>query len=164
MAVFEYRPATRRDLEQIWDMNIAQNPDDPRWIRWKEEYIAYNQSGMAQTFVVVCDGTPVGEGTLLFSPSCKAVSGRMGLADEQTANVNALRICREYEGQGHISKLMRMMEEYAASRGYTHLTIGVEARESRNLGIYLHWGYDQFVLSETDDGELVLYYAKQMAK
>ena len=52
MAVFEYRPATRRDLEQIWDMNIAQNPDDPRWIRWKEEYIAYNQSGMAQTFVV----------------------------------------------------------------------------------------------------------------
>ena len=57
---------------------------------------------------------------------------------------------------------MRMMEDYAAAHGMKRLTIGVEAREARNLAIYLHWGYDDFVLSEVDDGELVLYYAKDL--
>lgn len=33
------------------------------------------------------------------------------------------------------------MEEYAGSLGYNRLTIGVEARETRNLAIYLHWGF-----------------------
>ena len=28
--------------------------------------------------------------------------------------------------------------------GYQRLTIGVEAHMTRNLGIYLHWGYDEF--------------------
>ena len=160
--MFEYRQATLQDLEQIWDMNIAENPEDSRWVRWKAEYIAYNQNGMARTFVVVCDGRPVGEGTLLFSTECKAVSGLSGLVDAHTANVNALRIRKEYEGQGHISKLMRMMEDHAAARGYIALTIGVDAKETRNLGISLHWGYDSFVVSEVDEGELVLYYAKEL--
>ena len=162
--MFEYRRATEHDLEEIWNVNIAQNPDDLRWVRWKEEYISYNRSGMARTFVVICDGHPVGEGTLLFSSDCKAVSGREKLVSSHTANINALRIRKEYEGQGHISKLMCMMEKYAAEHGYCCLTIGVEAKETRNLGIYLHWGYDAYVMSEVDDGELVLYYAKSIGE
>lgn len=161
--MIEHRKATPDDLERIWNMNIADNAGDDRWIRWKGEYIAYNQSGMAATFVVVCDGEPVGEGTLLFSGDCKAVSGRRLLADNGTiANVNALRIRKEYEGKGCISTLVRMMERYAAEKGYTRLTIGVEAKETRNLAIYLHWGYNEYVMSELDDGELVLYYAKEI--
>ena len=159
----EYRKATLEDLEQIWNMNIADNVGDERWLAWKREYIGYNQSGEAVTFVVICDGHPVGEGTLLFSPACKAISGRTVLADgAKIANVNALRIRKEYEGQGHISAMMRGMEDYALAHGYTQLTIGVEAKETRNLAIYLHWGYDRFVLSEVEDGELILYYAKDL--
>lgn len=45
---------------------------------------------------------------------------------------------------------------------FTQLTIGVDAAESRNLAIYLHWGYNRFVLGEIDDGELVLFYAKAL--
>lgn len=161
--MFEYRRATMQDLEEIWRMNIADNPDDPRWIGWREEYIAYNQSGMAATYVVVCDGHPVGEGTLLFSPACKAVLGREPLADgAMIANVNALRIRKEYEGQGHISKMMRMMEADAALCGYKRLTIGVEACETRNVGIYLHWGYDAYVMYEIEEGIPILYYAKDL--
>lgn len=161
--MFEYRKATPDDLERIWNMNIANNEGDARWMAWKQEYISYNQSGAAATFVVVCDGLPVGEGTLLFSPDCGAIRGRTALADgRRIANVNALRIRKEYEGQGHISALMRMMQAYAESLGYTRLTIGVEAKETRNLAIYLHWGYDEFVMSEIEDDELVLYYAKDL--
>lgn len=160
---FTYRLATPQDLETIWNKNIADNPEDDRWIRWKAEYINYNETGMAQTFVIVCDEKPVGECTLILHPECKAVRGRPALANgKDIANINALRIAKEYEGQGHISKLMACVEDYAKEQGVTLLTIGVEAKETRNLAIYLHWGYDTFVMSETEEDELVLYYRKEL--
>lgn len=160
---FTYRLATPQDLETVWNKNIADNPDDDRWIHWKEEYINYNRIGMAQTFVVVCGEEPVGECTLILSPECNAVRGRLELANgKDIANINALRIAKEYEGQGHISKLMAYIEENAKKQGIKELTIGVEAKETRNLSIYLHWGYDIFVMSETEDEEPVLYYRKKL--
>lgn len=89
----EYRKATQKDLEVLWDKNISDHHGDPQWIAWKEEYIQYNQSGIGVTFVIVYNGEPVGEGTLLFSPQCNAIRGRTQLADgRRTANINALRI------------------------------------------------------------------------
>ena len=154
--------ATPETLELIWDKNIRNNPEDPRWIRWKQEYIDYNRSGKAKNFLVLADGIPVGEGTLLFSQECKAVAGRPLLANKYTANLNALRIEKPYEGQGHISRLVKLMEAYAKNHGYNRITIGVEAQETRNLAIYLHWGYQEFVMSETEDDTLILYYAKTL--
>ena len=61
--------------------------------------------------------------------------------------MNACRIEKKYEGQGHISKLVKMAEQYAKKQGITYLTIGSEAKESRNLGIYLHFGYTEFITS-----------------
>ena len=161
--MFLYKKATTDDLEKLWAKNIADNPDDARYIRWRQEFIANNTSGAAATFVIDHDGTPVGEGTLLLSPDCKAIRGRTVLCDGKTsANINALRVWPEYEGQGHISKLIKAMENYAKSIGLTRLTIGVEPCESRNLGIYLHWGYDQFLMHAEEDGCLVLYYGKDI--
>ena len=57
---------------------------------------------------------------------------------------------------------MACVEEAAKAQKIQALTIGVEAKESRNLGIYLHWGYDGFVMSETEAEELVLYYRKEL--
>ena len=159
----EYRKATMQDLEHLWNTNIAENPDDPRWAGWKQEYISLNQSGKGCTFTVVTDGEPIGEGTLLFSPDCGAIACRGDLADgSATANINALRIRKTHEGKGHISALVRLMESYAAEHGITRLTIGVEAKETRNTAIYLHWGYTDFVTHAIEDGELVLYYAKNL--
>lgn len=159
----EYRLATAEDLEKLWNRNITEHPDDPRWKQWKTEYIANHLIGKSASFAVVIDGEPVGEGTLLFSGDCSAIGRRTALADGVTvANVNALRIRGEDEGQGHMSALVRLMERAAVERGYSRLTIGVEARETRNLAIYLHWGYTDFVMSAEEDGELVLYYAKRL--
>ena len=161
---FVYRQANLGDLERIWEINILDNPDDKRWIDWKNEAIDNNKKNISRTFVILCDGVPIGEGTLLFSPKCRAVAGRTQLADNlKVANINALRIQKSYEGKGHISNLMHIIEKSALEMGYTHLTIGVEARETRNLAIYLHWGYDKFVLSEVEDGALVLYYSKTLS-
>ncbi len=163
MSEFTYGVANDRDLETLWNRNIEKNIGDERWKRWKEEYIGYHHSDMAKTFVVRCDGVAVGEGTLLLSPVCKAIRGRETLADGVSiANVNALRIMGAFERQGHISKMMRVLEDAARRMGILELTIGVEAEETRNLAIYLHWGYDRLVHFEVEDGALVLYYAKKL--
>ena len=163
MNIFTCEKATPAHIEYLCSRNIEAHPDDKRWTAWMEEARENYKTGRTAVFVVCCNGIPAGEVTLIFSPECSAVNGRIELADQQkTANINALRIQKMYEGQGHISKLMKMTEAYAKEQGYVYLTIGVEAKETRNLGIYLHWGYDEFVISEEEDGELILYYRKKL--
>lgn len=146
--MYEYKIASADELERRWNINIAENIGDNRWVEWKSKYIEDNKTGKCKTFVVIFDGEPVGEGTLLFLP--------------EYCEVNALRIEKSHEGKGHISKLVKLMEQYAINQGCKTLVIGVEARETRNLGIYLHWGYNTFVKSEIDGGVLVLYYSKKL--
>lgn len=159
----EYRRAALEDLEVLWNRNILENPDDERWVRWKQEYMDYNRSGKAITFCAVLKGCPIGEGTLLLSSECRAVSGHKELCSgTDTANINALRIQKEHEGNGYISWLMKEIEQYAVCNGIRKLTIGVEAAESRNLAVYLHWGYTEFLSYEIEDEQLVLYYGKNI--
>ncbi|MGN0748479.1 MAG: GNAT family N-acetyltransferase [Christensenellales bacterium] len=152
-----------RRFEKIWDKDIANNLGEDCWIRWKEQYIEYNKTGKATTFVVLDENEPIGQITVLFSSDCSAVKNRPMLCDGKTiANMNAFRIDKKYEGQGHISKLVKMSEAYAKEKGITYLTIGSEAKESRNLAIYLHFGYTEFITSFVEDGDLVLFYGKSI--
>jgi len=164
MDEYQYKEASFQDLERRWDKNIANNPGDNRWVAWKDVAICQNQNNILKTFVVLHGHDPVGEGTLIISPQTGAINGRLELANGTTiANINGLRVDKQYEGKGHISKLVKTIEQYAKNNGYEILTIGVEPNETRNLGIYLHWGYDTFVMySFEEDGELVLYYSKKL--
>jgi len=54
------------------------------------------------------------------------------------------------------------MENWARENGYKTINIGVSACEARNLAIYLHWNYTNYMCYEIDDGELVLYYEKNL--
>ena len=146
---YRYQEASMADLDLRWDKNIADNLGDDRWIAWKSSTIENNKNNKCKSFVVLYGEEPIGEGTLVFSP--------------QSAEINALRIDKQYEGMGHISKLVKIMEQYARDKGYKTATIGVEPKETRNLAIYLHWGYDTFVkssISEIEEEGLILYYSK----
>ncbi|NLZ45980.1 MAG: GNAT family N-acetyltransferase [Clostridiales bacterium] len=160
---YEYKIASMDELRLRWDRNIAENAGDERWINWGNEAIKDNKIGKCKTFVILFNKVPIGEGTLLLSPECSGINGRTELADgNYRTNINALRIEKKHEGQGHISKLVKHMERYATDRGYKAITIGVEASETRNLAIYLHWGYNTFVMSAIEDNALVLYYLKAL--
>lgn len=164
--MFEYRKANLEDLENIWNKDIERHPNDARWSKWKDEYIAYNKAGEAATFVVLKDGEPVGQVTLLFSQNCKPVKNKLKLCDnDKIANFNAFRIEKQFEGQGHISKLVKVAEKYAKDKGFEIITIGAEAKETRNLAIYLHLGFNEFAMHEFDEeenNELVLYFLKKL--
>lgn len=159
--MFSYVKANEEKLNQVWDLNIQNNPGDARWIRWKERFVRENKQGITSTYLVLCDDVPVGEGSVLWETCCYPIKGREQLATKgKVCNINGLRIIKQYEGQGHISKLFKLMESEAKDKGYEAITIGVEACEARNLAIYLHLGYTQLVHHEIEDGALVLYYQK----
>ena len=163
--MFNYRIATIDDLNKLWDYDINRHTGEERkqWKRWKIQYLEYNKNGDATTFVVLDEDTPIGQITILFSPKCSAVKDRPMLCDGKIiANMNAFRIKKEYEGQGHISKLVKLAEQYAKNKGIEYLTIGSEAKESRNLAIYLHFGYTKFITSFVEDDELILFYGKNI--
>ena len=148
---YKYKEASTADLDLRWDINIANNLGDDRWVTWKSEAIENNKNSKIKTFVVLYYNEPIGEGTLVFSP--------------QSVEINALRIEKHHEGKGHISKLVKVMEQYAKSKGFEIATIGVEAKETRNMSIYFHWGYDTFMYSEFSEIEeegLILFYSKKL--
>ena len=154
----EYRIATDADFNALWDRNIAENPDEPMWPVWRQRFRQRIDLGQAITFCAVIDGDPVGEGTLELNTGKDP-----RLCDGKTnAYLAALRIRKEFEGLGHISRLVRLMEDHARKLGFQRITIGVEEQESRNRGIYAHWGYVNLVMEESQDGERVLYYAKEL--
>ncbi|MBR5742843.1 MAG: GNAT family N-acetyltransferase [Clostridia bacterium] len=160
---FSVRIAGERELAILWEKNVRRHPGDLRWVEWREEYIGYNRTGEAVTFAVMRGDEPVGEGTLLFSPACRAIGGNPALADgKRVVNLNALRIEKPYEGQGHVSQMVKEMEREAVRRGYRVITIGVDESELRNRAIYRHWGFDRFLFFEVEDGERVLYYEKTL--
>ena len=162
-----YRLATLEDLNNVWDKDIDNNQNDSRYIRWKKEYIDYNLNDEAKTFVAVNGNEVIAQITLILKTNVKAVINKEKLCDGKSiCNMNAFRCDKEYEGNGHISKLVKLAEKYAKDIGYTYITIGSEARETRNLSIYFHFGYNEFLMSEIDDSEedspLVLYYGKSL--
>ena len=160
--MISYRKATLEDLEVLWNKEIEQNPGDPRYVRWKGSFLERNRSGRAVTFLVFDKKNAVGQVTLdRFADGY--TGNREPLADgTTTAYVNSLRIDPKYEGKGYVSQLMHHMENWAKAQGFSRLTVGVEAAETRNLAIYLHWGYHNFVMAEEDCGDLILFYAKEL--
>ena len=159
------RVATLDELKKLWEYNIKIHANDIRWINWQTEAIENHVTGKSKTFIIFKDTKPIGEITLIISPECQAVKNRPLLCNgKNIANINAIRIMKEYEGQGHISKLLKVVEQYAKKNRINILTIGVDAHETRNIAIYLHWGYNKFVMHEIEDNSLVLYYQKDITK
>ena len=141
----------------------------PIWDEWVEiiSRNAFAETDMSDVVMVIDHARDVssvlarsrnGEGTLEMNTGKdpRLCNG------SDTAYLAALRIYKEHEGQGHISRMMKALEDHARRIGLRKLTIGVEANETRNLGIYLHWGYDTLVSWEQDGDALVLYYEKTL--
>jgi GNAT superfamily N-acetyltransferase len=154
----EYRIITDAEFDLLWDRNIAADPQELMWPVWRQRFRERIDKDQAITFGVILDGDPVGEGTLELDTGKDP-----RLCDgKTTAYLSALRIRKEFEGMGHISRLVKTMEEQVRSLGYNTLTIGVEESEVRNRAIYRYGGYVNHIMTETKDGETVLYFAKEL--
>lgn len=85
----------------------------------------------------------------------------------------AFRTNKEYEGKGYFSKLYNFMENDLKQRGYTELSLGVGPEAVRNIEIYFHLGFRDYIKtvieyepSQEDptkkEEDVILFYRKKI--
>lgn len=69
------------------------------------------------------------------------------LVDDKIVYLCNLSTDKRYRGKGYFSKLFRFMIDDLKNRGYEKFTLGVEPTETKNLQIYQHLGFNNFIKS-----------------
>ncbi len=157
--------ATIPEMEIKWDYEINKASDKDNWITWKKNAFDRVEKGISVVYHGVLDGKIIAETTAIFDTS--DVQNGNGLADKDTAYLEAFRVIEEYQGQGYFSKLFKFMIEDLKKRGYKKVTLGVEPCEVKNMMIYFKYGFTTYLKTSTDtypDGTEVIvnYYSKEI--
>jgi len=136
----EIRQAKIEDLEQWWDMEISRDPGNAKSHEYyKKAFIDDNKTGKRITFYAWDGDVIVGQGSVFHN------NGRI--------EINKLELEPEYRGKGISTQIVKYLEKFAKSKGIKEIFIGVEPSEIRNMQIYFHWGYTNFVCIEHDERE-----------
>ena len=169
---FEIRLATIKDLEEKWNYEIKNHPNDNRWKIWKDVAMFNVLNGFRLCFCGLLNGEIIAEATAVISKGDTGLENKDFVTDD-TVYLEAFRVNKNYRGKGYFSKLYKFMEDYLLDKGFNKLILGVEPSETVNLEIYKHYGYTQFIAERVEkyppqnaDGEekeyLVHYYMKTL--
>jgi len=160
----EYKQATLEEYIAVWEKDIRKRPEKAEeWKQMRDVYIKGFKANQLVTFIAKDDEDIIAQISVVVDSSFPEMNNEEVLCDgKTTVNMNAFRCDKEYEGQGHISKLVKMGENWAKEQGYQYATIGANAKNIRNLSIYFHFGYTEFVLHEHYKDTIVLYYRKEL--
>jgi len=140
----EIRIATIEELEKWWDKKIENQPNNPAYKIWKENFVEGNKNGSRKTFFVFDEGEYVGQGTLLLKSNDDVMTG------DAKAEIIKLEINKVHRGKGIATLIYKAIEKYAKENDISTLTIGVEPCEIRNMQIYFHWGFVNFLKCTTE--------------
>ena len=89
------------------------------------------------------------------------------------AYLAAFRTNKEYEGKGYFSKLYKFMENDLKNRGYSELSLGVGPEDDRNIEIYFHLGFRNYIKTVIEyepskddptvkEEDVILFYKKKI--
>lgn len=141
----EVRIATEKELENWWDGKIEQNPNDNSYRVWKDAFVKGNKIGERKTFFVFDHGKYIGQGTIVLKGQDKDMIG------SGRAEIIKLEIIPEQRGKGVATKIYNEIKDFAKQNGIDTLTIGVEPCEIKNMQIYFHWGFTDFIKVTTEE-------------
>ncbi len=71
-----------------------------------------------------------------------------GLVGVETVYLCNFSTDKKYQGRGFFSKLFKFVIEDLKNKGYIKYTLGVEPKETKNLQIYQHFGFNTLIKSE----------------
>ncbi len=168
---FVCKVATLDEIKKKFDYEIKKHPNDSAWVEWKTEAVKFFKEKKRITYIGILDGEIITEACVALSKD--ACQNSDGLVDEKAAYLFAFRTIEKYQGKGYFSKLYNFLENDMKKRGYTRLTLGVEPSEPKNIMIYFHYGFMDYVKTaieyeplragETKPVEIVVnYYAKNI--
>ena len=171
---FSCKVATRDELLKRWEYLIKIHPGNDDWVRYKENAVRNYDNGSTISYLGFLDDQIICEATAYIKESAFVgdISNHSGLLNDNMAYLAAFRTNKEYEGKGYFSKLYNFMEKDLKNRGYTELSLGVGPESVRNIEIYFHLGFREYIKTvieyeqSKDDGskqeDVILFYKKRM--
>ena len=144
---FSCKVATRDELLKRWEYLIKIHPGNNDWIRYKENAVRNYDNGSTISYLGFLDDQIICEATAYIKESAFVgdISNSSGLLNDNMAYLAAFRTNKEYEGKGYFSKLYNFMEKDLKNRGYTELSLGVGPESVRNIEIYFHLGFREYI-------------------
>lgn len=160
------KKASKNDLLKRWDYLIKIHPGDDRWTAFRKNTIKNFEEGNTILFYGFLNDEIICEITAYVKNEAfrDEISDPSGLLTDKMAYLSAFRTNKEHEGKGYFSKLYQFVEKNLREAGYTELSLGVEPQNVRNIEIYFHLGFREYiktiVMHSQSKDEFVNFYKK----
>lgn len=139
--------ANREELLKRWDYLIKIHPGNNSWVIFRKNAIKNFDDKSTISYLGFLNGEIICELTAYIKPSAFEgdISDPSGLLSNEMAYLAAFRTNKEYEGKGYFSKLFKFAENDLKERGYKELSLGVGPEAVRNIEIYFHYGFREYI-------------------
>lgn len=111
----------------------------------KKDAVEHIKNGQSVTYYGKLNNKIICETTAMFDENIIQNSDK--LVGGKTVYLCNFSTDKRYRGKGYFSKLFRFMIDDLKNRGYEKFTLGVEPMEMKNLEIYQHLGFNEFIKS-----------------
>ena len=169
------KTAAREELVRRWEYLIRVNAGDRRWVRFREDALRHFDVKSTISYLGILDGEIICEATAVLKESALLgdISDPSGLLNESMCYLVAFRTNPEQEGKGYFRRLFDYLENDLRQRGYTGLSLGVGPESVRNMEIYFHLGFREYIKTVIRYGpsgkdpsvleeEAILFYKKRI--
>ena len=158
--------ADRDELIKRWKYLVEIHPVNNIWEKFKDNALNNFDNDNTISYVGILNDEIICELTAYIKEEAfiDDIDDYDDLLSEERCYLAAFRTNKEYEGQGYFSLLFDYVVEDLKSRGYKELSLGVSPEEVRNMEIYFHLGFRDYIKSTTQDNELILFYKKDLGE
>lgn len=111
----------------------------------KKDAVEHIKNGQSVTYYGKLNNKIICETTAMFDENIIQNSDK--LVGGKTVYLCNFSTDKRYQGKGYFSKLFRFMIDDLKNRGYEKFTLGVEPTETKNIKIYQHLGFNEFIKS-----------------
>ncbi len=111
----------------------------------KNNEIEYINNGQSVIYYGLLNDKIICQTTAMFDENI--IQNSEKLVGEKTVYLCNFSTDKKYQSKGYFSKLFKFMIDDLKNRGYTKFTLGVEPKEIKNLQIYRHLGFNEFIKS-----------------
>ncbi len=160
--------ANRNELLKRWDYLIEIHPGDNKWVKFKAKALKHFDENNTISYLGFLNNKIICEITAYIKNSAFAgdISEPSCLLSNNMAYLEAFRTNKEYEGKGYFSKLYRFVENDLKERGYTELALGVAPEAVRNMEIYFHLGFREYIKTliekKQNKQNVIIFYKKKI--
>lgn len=165
---FICKVATREELLKRWEYLVEIHPGNNDWIVYKENALRNFDNKNTISYLGFLDDKIICEATAYIKEDAFIgdISEPSGLLNNDMVYLAAFRTNKEYEGQGFFSKLYKFMENDLKEKGYSELSLGVGPEDVRNIEIYFHLGFREYIKTlvekENSKEDVILFYKKRI--